>query len=175
MLSFGHPQPYQLSLSGLLDKGYGWFWDSLGFGDCVFASLDCYSQSWKRPFSASSRKGKLRPRGDRDLTEGVSVLLVQGTLALKFFLGKSEFQSTWGPHQGSWPLGRPVAAAEAGGDGVSVEAPDGVGRALGKQLAGWAIAPACPDLLEGSLRNILFQFRSLRARGVKQAIRAATE
>lgn len=95
------------------------------------------SQSWKGPFSTSSLKGKLWPRGNKDLPKGMTVLLVQETLALNLSLEKT----TWGQ-----PLGRLVTTAEAGGDRVSVEAPDGIGRVLGKQPAGWALAPARPDL-----------------------------
>ena len=52
--------------------------------------------------------------------------------------------------------------------GFQWEGPAGVDRALGEEPAGWALAPAHPDLLEGSLRNFSFQFRRLEARGVKQ-------
>lgn len=160
MLSFGHPQPYQLSLSqDCWTKGVGNFRTPRDSGNESLPTTllphpptprphtYCWLSELKGTFFYLLTEGKLWPRGNRDLPEGMIVLPVQGTLALNLSLEKT----TWGQ-----PLGRLVTTAEACGDRVSVEAPDGIGRVLGKQPAGWALAPARPDLQKGSLRIILF-------------------
>lgn len=52
--------------------------------------------------------------------------------------------------------------------GFQWEAPAGVDRGLGEEPAGWALGPAYPDLLEGSLRKFSFQLRSLKTRGLRR-------
>lgn len=59
MLSFGHPQPYQLGLSqDCWDKGRGRSQDSRGFWECVFAFPNCRLSKLDRTFDSLLTEGE---------------------------------------------------------------------------------------------------------------------